>query len=56
MNKDEHILAEYKHISDAIMDIDRRIVQVFTGIDDGRGCFTLCLAGRLALPKRDTQK
>jgi hypothetical protein len=33
MTKDEHILAEYKHISDAIIeiDIDGRIVQVFTG-------------------------
>lgn len=31
MNKNEYILQEYKHISDAILDIDRRIVQVFTG-------------------------
>jgi hypothetical protein len=31
MNKNEFILQEYKHISDAIIDIDRRMVQVFTG-------------------------
>ena len=29
MNKDAYILEEYKHIADAILDIDRRILQVF---------------------------
>jgi hypothetical protein len=43
---DELRLAEYRHISDAIMDIDRRLLQVFAGTVTAAGALVALAATR----------